>query len=511
MLENYVNNQWIAGSGAGEALVDPVLGDELARVSTEGIDLGAALDYARRVGGPALRALTFAERAKTLDAIGKLFISRRAAYVDIARANSGNTDRDASFDIDGAISTIRYFAKLGATLGETRYVRDGEPFALGRDASLQAVHLATPRRGAAIHINAFNFPAWGTWEKAAVSLLAGVPVVTKPAAATSLLAWQMVRDVAEANLLPAGALSLLCGKVRDLLDHVEGDDVVAFTGSADTAARVRGHKRVVERSVRVNCEADSLNAIVLGPDAAPLDLFVSEIVREMTLKTGQKCTAIRRILVPRDAVAQTTEALRAALAAVRVGDPRRADVQMGPVVTKAQQQGIHEALGLLRAEGSVVYEGSGIDAEVPERGAFVQPLLLQADASSARSVHDVEVFGPVATILPYDSVEEAIALVARGRGSLVTSIVTEDADLARDAALQLAASNGRVMLLNESVRAANPGHGVVVPSCIHGGPGRAGGGEELGGLRALAFYLQRTAVQGPEAVVRALAEGGAVA
>jgi 3,4-dehydroadipyl-CoA semialdehyde dehydrogenase len=509
MLENYVHNQWIAGSGTGEALVDPVLGDELERVSTEGIDLGAALDYARSVGGPALRALTFAERAKILDAIGKLFIARRAAYVDIARANSGNTDRDASFDIDGAISTIRYFAKLGATLGETRYVRDGEPFALGRDASLQAVHLATPRRGAAIHINAFNFPAWGTWEKAAVALLAGVPVVTKPASATSLLAWQMVRDVAEASLLPAGALSLLCGKVRDLLDHVDGDDVVAFTGSADTAARVRGHKRVVERSVRVNCEADSLNAIVLGPDAAPLDLFVSEIVREMTLKTGQKCTAIRRILVPRDAVARTTEALRAALAAVRVGDPRRTDVQMGPVVTKAQQQGIHEALGLLRAEGSVVYEGSGIDAEVPERGAFVQPLLLQADAASARAVHDVEVFGPVATILPYDSVEEAFALVARGRGSLVTSIVTEDADLARDAALQLSASNGRVMLLNESVRAANPGHGVVVPSCTHGGPGRAGGGEELGGLRALAFYLQRTAVQGPEAVVRVLAEGGA--
>ncbi len=508
-MNNYVQNQWMAGTGTGEALVDPVLGDELARASTEGIDLGAALDYARRVGGPALRALTFAERAKLLEAIGKLFISRRAAYVDIARANSGNTDRDASFDIDGAISTIRYFAKLGATLGESRYVRDGEPFALGRDASLQAVHLATPRRGAAIHINAFNFPAWGTWEKAAVSLLAGVPVVSKPATSTALLAWQMVRDVAEANLLPAGAMSLLCGKVRDLLDHVEGDDVVAFTGSADTAARVRGHKRVVERSVRVNCEADSLNAIVLGPDAAPLDLFVSEIVREMTVKTGQKCTAIRRILVPRDAEARTTAALEAALEAVKAGDPRRAEVTMGPVVTKAQQQSVRDGIATLRSEASVVYEGSGIDAADPERGAFVQPLLLRADAASASAVHDVEVFGPVATILPYDTIEDAFALVARGRGSLVTSFVTEDAGLARDAALQLGASNGRLMLLNESVRAANPGHGVVVPSCIHGGPGRAGGGEELGGLRALSFYLQRTAVQGPEAVVRALAEGGA--
>lgn len=510
MLENYLNGQWLAGSGAGEPLLDPVLGDELARVSTEGLDLGAGLDYARRAGGPALRELTFAARAKMLDAIAKLFISRRAAYVDIARANSGNTDRDASFDIDGAISTIKYFAKLGSGLGETRYFRDGDPFPLGRDASLQAVHLAVPRQGAAIHINAFNFPAWGTWEKAAVALLAGVPVVTKPAAATSLLAWQMVRDVVEANILPAGALSILCGSVRDLLDYVEGDDVVAFTGSALTAAKVRGHARIVERGVRVNCEADSLNAIILGPDASDLDLFVGEVVREMTLKTGQKCTAIRRILVPRDGASRATEAIRAALGGVKVGDPRRADVTMGPVVTKAQQQNIRETLPQLRAEADVVYEGSGIDADDPERGAFVQPLLLEAhDSRTASAVHDVEIFGPVSTILTYDSIDDAFALVARGRGSLVTSIVTSDDVLARDAALRLAPSNGRVMLLNESVRAANPGHGVVVPSCVHGGPGRAGGGEELGGLRGLAFYLQRTAVQGPEGVVRALAEGGA--
>jgi 3,4-dehydroadipyl-CoA semialdehyde dehydrogenase len=512
MLKNYLEGRWIAGTGAGEPLTDPVTGEELARVSTEGLDLGAALAYARNTGGPALRELTFAARAKMLDAIAKLFISRRAAYMDIARANSGNTERDASFDIDGAIGTLRYYAKLGSGLGETNYVRDGEPFPLGRDASLQAVHLATPRTGAAIHINAFNFPAWGTWEKAAVSLLAGVPVLTKPASSTALLAWQMVRDVIDANLAPAGALSLLAGSVRDLLDHVESPDVIAFTGSADTAARVRGHARVIDRAVRVNCEADSLNAIILGPDGTDVDLFVSETVREMTHKTGQKCTAIRRVLVPRTHANDVAEALRSSLANVRVGDPRRADVQMGPVVSKRQQQSVREGLAQLARETTAIFDGSSvtIDADDPSLGAFVPPMLLEArDSSAASAVHDVEVFGPVATLLPYDSIDDAFALAARGRGSLVTSIVTSDETLARDAALRLAQTNGRVMILNESVRAANPGHGTVMPSCIHGGPGRAGAGEELGGLRGLWFYLQRTAVQGPEAYVRSLASNGA--
>lgn len=510
MLENFINNQWIAGTGEGQALLDPVLGTELARVSTEGIDMRAALEYARRVGGPALRAITFAERAKILDAIAKLFISRRAAYMEIARNNSGNTERDASFDIDGAIGTLKYFARLGGTLGDTKYVRDGEPFPLGRDASLQAVHLATPRTGAAIHINAFNFPAWGTWEKAAVALLAGVPVVTKPASATALLAWQMVHDVVDAHLLPDGALSLIAGGISDLLDHIEAPDVIAFTGSAATAARVRGHQRVIELGVRVNCEADSLNAIILGPDITDLGQFTDEIVREMTLKSGQKCTAIRRILVPRDRAANAADALKAALLNVKVGDPRREGVQMGPVVTKQQQESVREGIAELRKEASVVHEGSNIEAEDAGRGAFVPPVLLQSrDSANASVVHDVEVFGPVATLITYDSMDDALELAARGKGSLVTSIVTADETLGTTAALRLAQSNGRVMILNESVRAANPGHGVVMPSCVHGGPGRAGGGEELGGLRGLWFYLQRTAIQGPESQVRSLAAGGA--
>jgi len=513
VLENFVSGQWIAGSGPGEPLIDPTLGNELARVSTESIDLGAALHHARQVGGPELRALTFKQRAAMLDSVAKILSGERSKYAEIARQNSGNTDRDASFDIDGAISTIRYFAKLGASFDESGYLPDGEMFAIGRDATLQAVHVVAPRVGAAIHINAFNFPAWGTWEKAAVSLLAGVPVVTKPATATAMLSWEMVRDVVNRGVLPPGSLSILCGGVRDLLEHVQPHDVIAFTGSAATAVNVRGHHRVIQQNVRVNCEADSLNAIILGPDvradSPEFEIFTKEVVREMTLKSGQKCTAIRRILVHRSAAEGAAEALSAALSAVTVGDPRRPDVTMGPVVTGAHQKAVNDAASVLRSESSVVYQGdvTNVQADDPARGAFVTPLLLRAtDSTAALVVHEIEAFGPVATLLKYESVDEAWALTARSRGSLVTSVVSGDEQFAYATALAIAASNGRVLLLDRTVQNANPGHGVVIPSCIHGGPGRAGGGEELGGRRALDFYLQRTAIQGPVSTVRRLAE-----
>jgi 3,4-dehydroadipyl-CoA semialdehyde dehydrogenase len=516
LLENFLCGERRPGAGDGQVLRDPVLGTGLVRVSAEGVDRGAALAFARQTGGPALRALTFAERARLLDKVAALLIAKRANYLDIARQNSGNTDADASFDIDGAIGTIRFFAKLGQSLGETRLVREGEPFALGKNTALQALHIAAPRQGVAVHINAFNFPAWGLWEKAAVSLLAGVPVLAKPAAATSWLAWQMVADVTEAEILPSGALSLLCGSIGDLLDHVDDSDVVSFTGSADTAALVRGHRRVVAHSVRVNCEADSLNAIVLGPDvtasAPEFSIFVQEVVRELTLKAGQKCTAIRRVIVPAARLADVQEALSAALAAVTVGDPRRAEVKMGPLVTLSQQASVRQGISLLQQEAETTYDGSSaaILADDPARGAFVAPLLLTVrDAARANLVHDVEVFGPVASLIPYQRPAEAFALVARGRGSLVSSLVSADASFAREAALAMAPYNGRVLVLDESVRKANPGHGVVVPSCIHGGPGRAGGGEELGGLRGLWFYLQKTALQAPEGMLRELAQSAA--
>lgn len=511
-LENLVSGAWQAGAGDGQALLDPTLGTELARVSAEGIDRAAALDYARRVGGAALRGLSFAARAKLLDAVAGVLTARRAAYIEIARANSGNTDADASFDIDGAIGTVRYFAKLGASLGESTLVREGEPFALSKNPALQGMHLAQPRQGVAIHINAFNFPAWGLWEKAAVSLLAGVPVLAKPAAATSWLTWQMVYDVTEAKVLPEGALSLLVGGIGDLLSHVGDADVVSFTGSADTAALVRGHRRVVERNVRVNCEADSLNAIVLGPDvaagSAEFGVLVQEVVRELSLKAGQKCTAIRRILAPRARAGELIDALRAALGALPVGDPRRPEVKVGPLVTHAQRDDIQRGIATLATEAEIVHDGRSapILAERPELGAFVAPVLLAAkDSATASLVHEVEVFGPVATVLSYDTPAEAFALVARGRGSLVSSVVSADPAFAREAILAMAPYNGRVMVLDDSTKKANPGHGAVLASLIHGGPGRAGGGEELGGLRGLWFYLQRAAIQGPEALLRELA------
>jgi 3,4-dehydroadipyl-CoA semialdehyde dehydrogenase len=514
VLENYAAGRWSAGSGPGEPLIDPTLGDELDRVSTESVDLEAALRHARQVGGPALRVLTFKERAAMLDAAVSRLTTQRARYGEIAMRNSGNTERDASFDIDGAISTLRYFAKLGGSLEDGPSVRDGEPFAVGRDLSFEAVHLAWPRMGAAIHINAFNFPAWGLWEKAAVSLLAGVPVVTKPASATAMLSWAMVRDVIDAAIFPPGSLSILCGGIGDLLDHVQPQDIIAFTGSAATAAKVRGHPRVIEQSVRVNCEADSLNSIILGPDvrvgSPEFEIFKNEVVREMTLKAGQKCTAIRRILVHSSGADETAAALSAALAAVVVGDPREPDVGIGPVATRAQQKTVTDAVSVLRAEANVVFETNSADIKAghPQRGAFVMPLLLRAnDSATARAAHEVEAFGPVATLLEYRRVEEAWSLVGRSRGSLVTSVVTADQQFACDTAVAIASANGRVLLLEDSVRKANPGHGVVVPSCIHGGPGRAGGGEELGGLRALGFYLQRTAIQGPSAIVRRLTQG----
>ena len=512
MLDSFVVGRWMSGSGPGEPLIDPTLGDEIDRVSSDSIDFDKALEHARRVGGPALRALTFRERAALLDSIVARFSAERARYVDLAKRNSGNTDRDASFDIDGAISTVRYFAKLGASLGDSRFIREGEPFAVGRDPSLEAVHVAASRAGAAIHINAFNFPAWGTWEKAAVSLLAGVPVVTKPAAATSLLAWAMVRDILQEHILPDGALSMICGGVRDMLDHIEAEDVIAFTGSAATAEHVRAHKRVIERSVRVNCEADSLNAIILGPDvhagSSEFEIFTHEVVREMTLKSGQKCTAIRRVFVHSEIIDEAAEALSSALSAVTVGDPRLPEVTMGPLATMAQQSAVGHAASLLRSEASVIFEGkwADIQAEEPGQGAFMMPLLLRVnDGASARAVHEVEAFGPVATLLPYRKANEASDHVRRGRGSLVTSVVSADEEFMHETALAIASTQGRILLLDESVKKANPGHGVVVPSCIHGGPGRAGGGEELGGWRALLFYLQRTAIQGPSDRVRRLA------
>ena len=514
-LTNYVGGRWVEGTGEGAALIDPSTGTELARASTQGIDMKAALDHARNVGGPNLRKLTYEERAGLLGKIAETLGANRDKYFATGLANSGNTKIDAAIDIDGGIGTCGFYARAGAKLGPARTLRDGRFERLARDEAFQAIHLSVPIRGVAVHINAFNFPSWGLWEKAAVALLAGVPVLAKPATATCLLSPQMVWDVIEAGILPEGALSLICGSAGDLLDHLTGQDAVAFTGSAETARMLRGNANVLSAGARFNVEADSLNTSILGPDAgegsAEFDLFVKEVAREMTQKAGQKCTAIRRALVPANAIDAVTEALAARLAKVTVGDPRNEDVRMGPIVNKTQQAAVLEAIGALAKEAKMVtgdkLDPVGGDAEA---GAFVAPTLLRCeDPGAARAVHQIEAFGPVSTLMAYKTPQEAFALAGRGGGSLAASVFTGDDGFAGAAVLELGAHHGRVLVVDESIGASSTGHGIVMPSCVHGGPGRAGGGEELGGLRGLRFYHQRFAVQGRLDRLQALADQAA--
>ncbi len=515
-LANYVGGTWVEGSGDGTPLFDPVLGDELARASTDGIDLGAALDYARRTGGPALRAMSFAERAQMLGKISDTLAANRDRYFELAQANSGNTQVDASIDVDGGSGTLKYYAYIGGKLGDANYLTDGALERLGKDEAFQAMHLLVPLDGVAVHINAFNFPSWGLWEKAAVALLSGVPVLAKPATATALLSHAMVKDVVEAGIVPDGALSLICGGARELMDHVASGDAVAFTGSAETAHLLRGHANVIRNSVRFNVEADSLNVSVLGPDAAAggpeFDLFVREVAREMTVKAGQKCTAIRRALVPAAVIDAVTDALADRLGKTVVGNPRDETVRMGPIVDKVQQKNVLDGIKQLQAEAKTItgdgsFEPVGAD---PEASAFVPPTLLRCDTPDEADVlHKVEVFGPVSTLMPYDGAEQAYGLAARGGGSLAASVFTGDDGFAAEAALRLAPTHGRVLVVDEAVGKSSTGHGIVMPQCVHGGPGRAGGGEELGGLRGLRFYHQRVAVQGNSGRLHALAEGAA--
>jgi 3,4-dehydroadipyl-CoA semialdehyde dehydrogenase len=511
LLSNYVAGRWQAGSGAGTALVDPVLGTELARVDATGLDLAEAFGFARDTGGAALRALTYKERAALLGAVVKVLQANRDAYYKIATANSGTVKNDSAVDIDGAIFTLGQYAKWGDALGDVRALRDGDAARLGKEPVFLAQHLQVPTRGVALFINAFNFPSWGLWEKAAPALLSGVPVIVKPATSTAWLTQRMVRDVVEAGVLPAGALSVICGSSNGLMDQLQSLDVVSFTGSADTGAVIRSHPAVVQRSVRVNIEADSLNSALLLPDAAPgsdaFNLLVREVVREMTVKAGQKCTAIRRILVPAAVYDAAGEAIGAKLASITVGNPRNESVRMGSLVSRAQLNAVREGLEELKAQASVLHDGSQaalVDAD-PAIAACIGPVLLGArDADAAQCVHDVEVFGPVATLLPYRDVEHAIALAHRGQGSLVTSLYGADEAALGQAAVQLAASHGRVHVITPDAAQAHTGHGNVMPQSLHGGPGRAGGGAELGGLRALDFYHRRSAVQASPAVLAQL-------
>jgi len=511
LLSNFVAGRWQAGTGAGTPLFDPVTGDELVRVDATGLDLPAAFAFARDTGGAALRSMTYVQRAELLARIGAVLQANRDAYYALSLANSGTVKNDTAVDVDGAMYTLAQYAKWGAALGERRFLLDGEAAKLSKEPLFQSQHVQVPTQGLALFINAFNFPAWGLWEKAAPALLSGVPVVVKPATATAWLTQRMVRDVVDAGILPPGALSIVCGSSVGLLDALQPFDVLSFTGSADTAALIRRHAAVAERSVRSNIEADSLNSALLLPGEAPgseaFELLVKEVAREMTVKSGQKCTAIRRVLVPAELFGAVAEAVSARLARTTVGNPRHESVRMGALVSRAQKVAVLEGLAMLKTQAEVLHDGTHtglVDAD-PERSCCVAPTLLGVrDADAAGLVHDHEVFGPISTLVAYRDLPHALALARRGQGSLVASLYGSDAGTLACTALALAASHGRVHVVSPDVAATHTGHGNVMPQSLHGGPGRAGGGEELGGLKALNFYHRRAALQAGSAVLGAL-------
>jgi oxepin-CoA hydrolase/3-oxo-5,6-dehydrosuberyl-CoA semialdehyde dehydrogenase len=509
-LRSFVAGRWHESGGARPTLVNPATEEPLAEAAGGGIDWKEALAHARKAG-ETFRRLSFADRGQLLKAFSKLLHAHRDELIGLAVANGGNTRSDAKFDIDGASGTLAAYAELGAQLGDVRFLTDGDGIQLTRSVRFWGQHIAVPRAGVAVHVNAFNFPAWGLAEKAAVALLAGMPVIEKPATATALVAHRIVELVVESKILPEGVLSLVAGSVGDLLAHLDGQDVLAFTGSSETAKELRGHARVVAASVRVNVEADSLNAAVLGADlergSEGYSLFIADVVRDMTQKTGQKCTAIRRVLVPESLLEGVREDLVERLGAVRVGDPAREEVGMGPVATAQQLRDVRVGIARLREESESLFGGDGsVEAlGVPSgKGYFLSPVLLQAKPG-AHVVHEHEVFGPVATILAYSGeAAEAVELVARGGGGLVSSVYSDDRKLLGEMVLGLAPHHGRLFLGSSKLGGHAVGPGTVLPQLVHGGPGRAGGGEELGGARGLAFYLQRTALAGDRPILEAL-------
>ena len=510
ILANYTEGRWQECHGKSQPLFDPVLGQPLAAVSAEGLNVGAAYEYARRTGGPALRGLSYAERAALLSRIVQVLQANRDKYFDIALQNSGTVQNDSAIDIDGGIYTLSYYAKLGSKLGETALRPDGPADSLARDNAFATQHVYVPARGLALLINAFNFPSWGLWEKAAPALLSGVPIVVKPASATAWLTHEMVRDVIEADILPSGALNLICGRPEGLLDQLNALDIVSFTGSADTAATLRKHPAILHDGVRFNAETDSLNSAILGPDADPtsVELLVKEVVRELTIKSGQKCTAIRRIFVPHTHYDTVAGALASKLASITVGDPRNPDVRMGSLVSRAQYEDVAAGIEELSASCEILFNGhKELSIQAPEGSACVAPMLFGTrEPDEHNGVHHTEVFGPVATLMPYRDADHAFELARRGMGSLVASVFSEDNAFMAVAAERLAESHGRVHLINSEVAKTHTGHGNVMPQSNHGGPGRAGGGQELGGLRALRFYHRLSAIQASPSVLKQLTD-----
>ncbi|PRY34524.1 phenylacetic acid degradation bifunctional protein PaaZ [Umezawaea tangerina] len=511
LLRSYVSGHWHVPTDEGSPLHDAVTGEEIARISSAGVDMAAALRHGREVGGPALRELTFHQRAALLKALGSHLREHREELYALS-ARTGATRNDSMIDVDGGIGVLLgYASKAKRELpNDTVYV-DGAVEPLGRGGTFVGQHIATPLRGVAVQINAFNFPMWGPLEKFAPAFLAGVPSLVKPGSQTAYLTERLVELVIGSGLLPEGTLQLVSGSAGDLLDHLTEQDLVGFTGSASTAQHLRTHQAVVRSSVRFNAEADSLNCSILGPDAVAgtpeFDLFVKQLVTEMTAKAGQKCTAIRRAFVPASLIDEVSEAVSARLGRVVVGNPANPDVRMGALAGLEQREEVRRSLkGLLEASRIVFGDPEHVevvDADA-ERGAFLSPVLLRADDPEQAQPHEVEAFGPVSTLMPYTDTEHVIRLAARGQGSLVGSVVTADPAFAREVVLGAGAWHGRMLVLDRDDAKESTGHGSPLPALVHGGPGRAGGGEEMGGMRAVLHHMQRTAVQGSPKVLAAV-------
>lgn len=503
-LGNLAQDRWIEGDGDGKALSSAVTGEPIASISSDGLDFRGMLEHARTVGGAHLRKMTFHERGDMLKALAQYLMEQKKDFYGLS-TETGATRSDSWIDIDGGISTLFVFSsKARREMPNDHVYLDGPPEHLSRNGTFVGQHIYTPKLGAAVHINAFNFPVWGMLEKLAPTLAAGVPAIVKPASSTAYLTELVVRRIIESEILPPGSLQLICGGVGDLFDHLSCQDTIAFTGSKTTAEKLQQHPRVVSESVAFTAETDSLNASILGPDAVPgtpeFDLYIKEVVREMTSKAGQKCTAIRRIIAPGAIAGELVDALSTALGQVSIGNPANKEVGMGALASQGQRDEVRARIGDLAKEADVVYGGSDdfpvVDADA-RRGAFFMPTLLHCQKPMRSSaVHSVEAFGPVSTVLPYDTLDEAIELARMGEGSLAGSIITNDNDVARELVLGTAAYHGRMLVLNRHCAKESTGHGSPLPHLVHGGPGRAGGGEEMGGVRGIKHYMQRTAIQG---------------
>lgn len=510
-LSNYAAGQWIPATDNGETLYNAITGEALFTADSKNVDLGAMLEHGRKVGSPALRKLTFHERGRLLKALAMYLLERKETYYKIS-AFTGATRADSWVDIEGGIGNLFANASLRRQFPDETYYVDGDAAPLSKGGTFIGHHIMVPKRGVAIHINAFNFPVWGMLEKIAVNFMAGVAAVVKPATLTSFLTEAVVRDIIESKILPEGSLQLICGSARGILDHVQNGDTVTFTGSATTGKMLKAHPRLIDEAVPFNMEADSLNCSVLGLDVTTempeFDIFIKEVAREITTKAGQKCTAVRRIIVPEQLVEDVQIALGKRLASSTIGDPSVEGVRMGSLAGQSQREEVLERINELKASQEIVigdldnFEVTGADKN---KGAFLPPVVFfNDDPFRKTAVHEIEAFGPVSTIMPYRSTEEAAELAKMGKGSLVSSIITYDNQITRDYTLEAATMHGRILTLNRDCAKESTGHGSPMPLLVHGGPGRAGGGEEMGGIRGILHYMQRTAIQGSPTAITAI-------